>query len=51
MTDKRTIRPDDDELSVDELEQAAGGAYNADVVADNTNCGEGNCNCGSGGLT
>ena len=49
MTDKRTIRPDDDELSVDELEQAAGGA--AEAIADNTNCGEGNCNCGGGGLT
>ena len=44
MTDKRNALPgDDDELSVEELEQAAGGA---EALADNTNCGSGNCNCG-----
>jgi hypothetical protein len=34
----------DDELSVDELEDVDGGA-SIDAVADNTNCGSGNCNC------
>ena len=47
MAENRNALPgDDDELSVDELEQAAGGA--ADALADNTNCGSGNCNCGGG---
>ena len=36
-----TYRPDDDELSVEELEEAAGGG-----LADNTNCGSTcNTNC------
>jgi hypothetical protein len=35
----------DDELSVQELEDVAGGAFAEDAIADNTNCGSGNCNC------
>lgn len=44
------IRPEenaqfqDGELSVEELEDVAGG-NTLDAVADNTNCGSGNCNC------
>lgn len=34
----------DSELSVEELEDVAGGSQLEDVV-DNTNCGSGNCNC------
>ena len=46
MAEHRNALPgDDDELSAEELEQAAGGA--AEAIADNTNCGSGNCNCGS----
>jgi hypothetical protein len=43
----QNLQPDD-ELSVEELEQAAGGGAD-EAIADNTNCGSGNCNCGGGG--
>ena len=47
MAENRNALPgDDDELSVDELEQAAGGGA-GEAIADNTNCGSGNCNCGA----
>lgn len=34
----------DNELSVEELEDVAGGGP-LEEIADNTNCGSGNCNC------
>ena len=47
MAENRNALPgDDDELSAEELEQAAGGV--GEALADNTNCGSGNCNCGGG---
>ena len=46
MADNQKNTPED-ELSAEELEQAAGGlaADQEFAVADNTNCGSGNCNC------
>jgi len=44
MADPKEIRAQDDELSVDELDDVAGG-----VIGDNTNCSQGctsNSNCG-----